>query len=125
MATMNTSIHEFNTRRLGLTRLKGILAAEALVAADDDQTQQANQADMRSLQWRSAIGGREVCCRRRHVAVTSRHSAGARGPNFPVSWAARTDWACAPFFELPVWAWHDNPKGAFVDWNKEVTFEKQ
>lgn len=27
------------------------------------------------------------------------------------------------FFELHVWAWRDNPKGAFVDWNKRVTCE--
>lgn len=25
------------------------------------------------------------------------------------------------FFELHVWAWRDNPNGAFVDWNNEVT----
>jgi hypothetical protein len=25
------------------------------------------------------------------------------------------------FFELHVWAWRDNPQGAFVDWNNEVT----
>jgi hypothetical protein len=26
-------------------------------------------------------------------------------------------------FELHVWAWRDNPKGAFVDWNNKVTCE--
>lgn len=26
-----------------------------------------------------------------------------------------------PFFELHVWAWRHNPKGAFVDWNDHVT----
>jgi hypothetical protein len=26
-------------------------------------------------------------------------------------------------FELHVWAWRDNPNGAFVDWNNEVTCE--
>ena len=26
-----------------------------------------------------------------------------------------------PFFELHVWAWRDNPQGAFVDWNNDVT----
>jgi hypothetical protein len=29
------------------------------------------------------------------------------------------------FFELHVWAWRDNPAGAFVDWNNEVTCEGQ
>ncbi len=28
-------------------------------------------------------------------------------------------------FELHVWAWHDNPNGAFVDWNNRVTCEGQ
>ena len=28
-------------------------------------------------------------------------------------------------FELHVWAWRDNPKGAFVDWNNRVTCEGQ
>jgi hypothetical protein len=28
-------------------------------------------------------------------------------------------------FELHVWAWRDNPHGAFVDWNTHVTCEKQ
>ena len=29
------------------------------------------------------------------------------------------------FFELHVWAWQDNPGGAFVDWNTRVTCEGQ
>ena len=29
----------------------------------------------------------------------------------------------AGFFELHVWAWRDNPQGAFVDWNTKVTCE--
>jgi hypothetical protein len=29
------------------------------------------------------------------------------------------------FFELHVWAWRDNPAGAFVDWNNRVTCEGQ
>jgi hypothetical protein len=29
------------------------------------------------------------------------------------------------FFELHVWAWRDNPQGAFVDWNNRVTCEHQ
>jgi hypothetical protein len=27
------------------------------------------------------------------------------------------------FFELHVWAWRDNPQGAFVDYNKKVSCE--
>jgi hypothetical protein len=27
------------------------------------------------------------------------------------------------FFELHVWAWRDNPNGAFVDWNNKVSCE--
>lgn len=30
-----------------------------------------------------------------------------------------------PFFELHVWAWQDNPQGAFVDWNNDVTCERE
>jgi hypothetical protein len=29
------------------------------------------------------------------------------------------------FYELHVWAWRENPNGAFVDWNNRVTCEKQ
>lgn len=29
------------------------------------------------------------------------------------------------FFELHVWAWRNNPAGAFVDWNNRVTYEGQ
>jgi hypothetical protein len=29
------------------------------------------------------------------------------------------------FFELHVWAWRDNPQGAFVDWNNKVTCEHE
>jgi hypothetical protein len=28
-------------------------------------------------------------------------------------------------FELHVWAWRDNPHGAYVDWNTDVTCEKE
>ncbi|HLX83982.1 MAG TPA: hypothetical protein VKR59_08785 [Terriglobales bacterium] len=31
----------------------------------------------------------------------------------------------ADFFELHVWAWRNNPEGAFVDWNNHVTCEGQ
>jgi hypothetical protein len=30
-----------------------------------------------------------------------------------------------PFFELHVWAWRENPNGAFVDWNDHVSCEHQ
>ena len=30
-----------------------------------------------------------------------------------------------PFFELHVWAWRDNPQGSFVDWNNNVTCERE
>jgi hypothetical protein len=30
-----------------------------------------------------------------------------------------------PFFELHVWAWENNPKGSFADWNTRVTCERQ
>lgn len=29
------------------------------------------------------------------------------------------------FFELHVWAWRENPQGAFVDWNNQVSCEGQ
>ena len=29
------------------------------------------------------------------------------------------------FYELHVWAWEDNPKGSFADWNTRVTCNKQ
>ena len=29
------------------------------------------------------------------------------------------------FFELHVWAWRDNPQGAFVDWNNKVSCENE
>ena len=28
-------------------------------------------------------------------------------------------------FELHVWAWRENPQGAFVDWNNSVSCERQ
>jgi hypothetical protein len=31
----------------------------------------------------------------------------------------------AAFYELHVWAWRDNPNGAFVDWNNRVTCEAE
>jgi hypothetical protein len=34
-------------------------------------------------------------------------------------------YALPPFFELHVWAWRQNPDGAFVDWNTRVTCERQ
>lgn len=32
-------------------------------------------------------------------------------------------YALAAFFELHVWAWRENPNGAFVDWNNRVSCE--
>jgi hypothetical protein len=29
------------------------------------------------------------------------------------------------FYELHIWAWEDNPKGSFADWNTKVTCDKQ
>ena len=34
-------------------------------------------------------------------------------------------YAIPAFFELHVWAWRDNPNGAFVDWNNRVSCEHQ
>jgi hypothetical protein len=34
-------------------------------------------------------------------------------------------YALPPFFELHVWAWRENPNGAFVDWNNRVSCEGQ
>ncbi len=34
-------------------------------------------------------------------------------------------YALPAFFELHVWAWRDNPNGAFVDWNTRVTCEHE
>jgi hypothetical protein len=39
--------------------------------------------------------------------------------------AAPNRFNLADFFELHVWAWRDNPQGAFVDWNNNVTCEDQ
>ena len=39
--------------------------------------------------------------------------------------AAPNRFNLASFFELHVWAWRDNPLGAFVDWNNRVTCERQ
>ena len=32
-------------------------------------------------------------------------------------------WGLPAFFELHVWAWGENPNGAFVDWNTRATCE--
>jgi len=39
--------------------------------------------------------------------------------------AAPNRFNLADFFELHVWAWRDNPQGAFVDWNDNVSCEGQ
>jgi hypothetical protein len=33
-------------------------------------------------------------------------------------------YAIPAFFELHVWAWRENPQGSYVDWNNNVTCEK-
>jgi hypothetical protein len=38
--------------------------------------------------------------------------------------AAPNRFNLADFFELHVWAWRDNPQGAFVDWNNQVSCEQ-
>lgn len=38
--------------------------------------------------------------------------------------AAPNRFNLADFFELHVWAWRENPRGAFVDWNNNVTCER-
>jgi hypothetical protein len=38
--------------------------------------------------------------------------------------AAPNRFNLASFFELHVWAWRDNPLGAFVDWNNNVSCER-
>jgi hypothetical protein len=39
--------------------------------------------------------------------------------------SAPNRYALPAFYELHVWAWEDNPKGSFADWNTHVTCEKQ
>jgi hypothetical protein len=34
-------------------------------------------------------------------------------------------YALPAFYELHVWAWQDNPKGTFVDWNPRVRCDRQ
>lgn len=34
-------------------------------------------------------------------------------------------YALPAFYELHVWAWRDNPKGTFVDWNPRVSCDRQ
>jgi hypothetical protein len=46
------------------------------------------------------------------------------GQNFQFV-AAPNRFHLADFFELHVWAWRDNPQGAFVDWNNQVSCEGQ
>jgi hypothetical protein len=39
--------------------------------------------------------------------------------------AAPNRFGIPSFFELHVWAWRDNPNGAFVDWNNDVSCEHE
>jgi hypothetical protein len=39
--------------------------------------------------------------------------------------AAPNRYGLPAFYELHVWAWQDNPKGSFADWNTAVTCEHQ
>ena len=46
------------------------------------------------------------------------------GPRLSTREQPQSVWL-APFFELHVWAWRNNPNGAFVDWNTHVSCEGQ
>jgi len=46
------------------------------------------------------------------------------GQALPVRWQSER-YGLPSFFELHVWAWRNNPNGAFVDWNTRVTCEGQ
>jgi hypothetical protein len=39
--------------------------------------------------------------------------------------AAPNRYGLPAFYELHVWAWEDNPKGSFADWNTSVTCDRQ
>ena len=39
--------------------------------------------------------------------------------------AAPNRYGLPDFYELHVWAWEDNPKGSYADWNTHVTCEHQ
>lgn len=39
--------------------------------------------------------------------------------------AAPNRYGLPDFYELHIWAWEDNPKGSFADWNTRVTCERQ
>jgi len=45
-------------------------------------------------------------------------------PSVPVRGLPQPLWFTR-VFELHVWAWRENPNGAFVDWNNRVTCEGQ
>jgi hypothetical protein len=57
------------------------------------------------------------------LAGEPQHSAGARGQ--PSSRRQPEPLSLPVFFELHVWAWRTNPSRAFVDWNNQVTCERQ
>jgi len=39
--------------------------------------------------------------------------------------AAPNRYGLPAFYEMHIWAWEDNPKGSFADWNTHVTCAKQ
>jgi hypothetical protein len=39
--------------------------------------------------------------------------------------AAPNRYGLPAFYEIHIWAWEDNPKGSFADWNTHVTCAKQ
>ena len=80
-----------------------------------------------ALIYEPANGVMRACGRRVHRGCGSldgraHQSAGAGGPDFPTRRQPKPIWLGA-VLELHVWAWRDNPNGAFVDWNTRVTCE--
>jgi hypothetical protein len=55
-------------------------------------------------------------------ARSSHARARAFSPSPPVRYSPNR-YGLPAHFELHVWAWRENPDGAFVDWNNKVTCE--
>ena len=91
-----------------------------------DRCHAAGSADLRAVGGRLATGGRRVHRGRRDLAG-EHHAAPPvlEGQSFQFVGSPNRYGLAAPFFELHVWAWRDNPNGAFVDWNNHVTCEGQ